>query len=60
MNTKGLMELIVLNIGYDLGIFSDKVFTMMVIMAIVITLMTTPLLNFIEFKVKEKPLELES
>lgn len=45
MNTRGLMELVVLNIGYDLGILSPTLFAMMVIMAIVTTIMTTPLLN---------------
>lgn len=45
MNTRGLMELIVLNIGYDLGILSPRVFTMMVIMALVTTLLTSPLLS---------------
>lgn len=45
MNTRGLMELIVLNIGYELGILSERVFTMLVIMALVTTLMTGPLLG---------------
>ena len=45
MNTRGLMELIVLNIGYDLGILSLPIFTMLVLMAIVTTVMTGPLLN---------------
>jgi Kef-type K+ transport system membrane component KefB len=45
MNTRGLVELIVLNIGFDLGILSPKVFTMMVIMALVTTCMTGPLLS---------------
>jgi Kef-type K+ transport system membrane component KefB len=44
MNTRGLMELIALNIGYDLGILSPRIFTIMVIMALVTTLMTGPLL----------------
>jgi len=48
MNTRGLMELIVLNLGYDLGILSPRVFTMMVIMALVTTLMTGPLLSLIQ------------
>ena len=43
MNTRGLVELIVLNIGLDLGIISPRLFAMMVIMAIVTTLMTSPL-----------------
>lgn len=45
MNTRGLMELIVLNMGYDLGILSARIFTMLVVMAIVTTVMTGPLLS---------------
>jgi len=45
MNTRGLMELIALNIGYDLGILSQRIFTMLVIMALVTTIMTAPLLT---------------
>jgi len=45
MNTRGLMELIVLNLGYDLGILTPKVFAMMVIMALTTTFMTGPLLS---------------
>jgi Kef-type K+ transport system membrane component KefB len=45
MNTRGLVELVVLNIGYDLGILSDRIFTMMVLMALVTTFMTGPLLS---------------
>jgi Kef-type K+ transport system membrane component KefB len=45
MNTRGLMELIVLNVGLDLGVISPELFTMMVLMAIVTTLATTPLLR---------------
>src|SRR5256885_6821638 len=45
MNTRGLMELIVLNIGYDLGILSIRIFTMLVIMALVTTIMTGPLVT---------------
>jgi Kef-type K+ transport system membrane component KefB len=48
MNTRGLMELIVLTIGYDLGVLSPTVFTMMVLMALVTTLMTAPALYWIE------------
>ena len=47
MNTRGLMELIILNIGYDLGILSPQIFAMMVLMALVTTFMTGPLLNLI-------------
>jgi Kef-type K+ transport system membrane component KefB len=49
MNTRGLMELVVLNIGYDLGILSGRIFAIMVLMAIVTTCMTGPLLSLIEF-----------
>lgn len=44
MNTRGLVELIVLNIGLDLGVLTPRLFTMLVIMALVTTLMTSPLL----------------
>lgn len=44
LNTRGLVELIVLNIGYDLGILSARSFAMLVLMALVTTLMTGPLL----------------
>ncbi|MEX2093564.1 MAG: cation:proton antiporter [Pirellulales bacterium] len=47
MNTRGLMELIVLNIGLELGVISAKLFAMMVIMALVTTLATTPVLHFL-------------
>jgi len=47
MNTRGLVELVVLNIGYDLQIISSSMFTMMVLMALVTTLMTNPALNLI-------------
>ena len=45
MNTRGLMELIVLNVGLDLGVISPTLFTMMVIMALVTTAMTAPVLE---------------
>jgi Kef-type K+ transport system membrane component KefB len=45
MNTRGLMQLIVLNVALDLGILSPRLFTMMVVMAVVTTFMTTPLLS---------------
>jgi Kef-type K+ transport system membrane component KefB len=48
MNTRGLMELIVLNLGYDLGVLSPTVFTMMVLMALITTFMTAPALYWIE------------
>jgi Kef-type K+ transport system membrane component KefB len=45
MNTRGLMELIALNIGYDLGILSQRIFAMLVIMALATTMMTGPLFS---------------
>ena len=47
MNTRGLMELIVLNIGLDLKIISPTLFAMMVLMALVTTIATTPLLQWL-------------
>jgi len=54
MNTRGLMELIVLNIGLELKVLTPAVFTMMVIMALVTTFMTGPALDFINFIFKNK------
>lgn len=48
MNTRGLMELVVLNIGLDLGVISSTLFTMLVVMALVTTLATTPILRRLE------------
>lgn len=53
MNTRGLMELIALNIGYDLGVLSPQVFTMLVIMAVTTTFLTGPGLNLINKVWKE-------
>jgi len=54
MNTRGLVELVVLNIGYDLGILSPQIFSMMVIMALVTTFMTGPAIDLIARLFKEK------
>ncbi len=54
MNTRGLMELVVLNIGYDLGVLTKEVFAMMVIMALATTFMTGPALNLIDFVFKRR------
>lgn len=45
MNTRGLMELIVLNVGLDLGVLSPTLFAMLVVMAVVTTLATSPILH---------------
>ncbi len=49
MNTRGLMELVVLNIGYELHILSPELFAILVIMAILTTILTSPLLDLIEY-----------
>lgn len=54
MNTRGLMELIVLNIGLELKVLTPEVFTMMVIMALVTTFMTGPALDLINYVFKTK------
>ncbi|MDU1890873.1 MAG: cation:proton antiporter [Dysgonomonas sp.] len=61
MNTRGLIQLVVLNIGLDLGILTPKVFVMMVVVALITTFMTSPLLSFIDkvFKRKEDVIEPE-
>jgi Kef-type K+ transport system membrane component KefB len=59
MNTRGLVELVVLNIGYDLGVLNPQIFTMMVIMALVTTFMTTPILSLINHIFPEKDPEKE-
>jgi Kef-type K+ transport system membrane component KefB len=48
MNTRGLIELVVLNVGYDLGILAPRMYSIMVLMAVVTTCMTGPLLSLIE------------
>jgi Kef-type K+ transport system membrane component KefB len=45
MNTRGLMQLVVLNVGLDLGVITPTLFTMMVVMAVVLTMATTPLVR---------------
>jgi Kef-type K+ transport system membrane component KefB len=47
MNTRGLMELIVLNIGLDLGVISPTLFAMMVLMALATTMATSPVLSLL-------------
>lgn len=49
MNTRGLVELIALSIGYDLGILSPRIFAMLVIMALATTCMTGPFLTFSDY-----------
>jgi len=46
MNTRGLMELVVINVGLDLGVIPPSVFTMLVLMAVASTVVTTPALKY--------------
>ena len=47
MNTRGLMELIVLKVGLDVGVIGKEIFTMLMLMAVITTLMTSPLLSLL-------------
>jgi Kef-type K+ transport system membrane component KefB len=58
MNTRGLMELIVLGIGLDLGVLSPTLFTMLVLMAVVTTVATVPLFQLLAPQHAEAPAEL--
>ena len=53
MNTRGLVELIVLNIGLDLGVISPTFFAMLVIMPVVTTMMAPPLLHLLGYRQKD-------
>lgn len=59
MNTRGLMELIALNIGYELGVLTPEVFAMMVIMALATTFMTGPSIDLINKIFKDKKIDEE-
>ena len=54
LNTRGLVELVVLNVGLDLGILTPPLFSMMVVMALVTTLMTTPAINVLKVPIKAR------
>jgi Kef-type K+ transport system membrane component KefB len=47
MNTRGLMQLVILNLGFELGVINQALFSMLVVMALVTTFLTTPLLEWI-------------
>lgn len=53
MNTRGLVELVVLNIGYDLGVLSPQIFAMLVLMALFTTFMTGPVLDILKKYTKD-------
>lgn len=57
MNTRGLTELVALNIGYDLGVLTPELFSMMVIMALATTFMTGPTLDVIDWLFRRKKIE---
>jgi Kef-type K+ transport system membrane component KefB len=57
MNTRGLLELVILNIGLDIGVISPVLFSMMVLMTLVTTFMTSPLLRWI-FPIRRLKLEM--
>lgn len=50
LNTRGLVELVVLNIAYEVGVFSPTLFTMLVMMALITTASTTPILNLLRIE----------
>jgi Kef-type K+ transport system membrane component KefB len=60
MNTRGLMELVILNIGLDIKVISPALFSMMVLMALITTFMTTPLLEMVYPKEVESAAGAES
>jgi len=55
MNTRGLMELVILSVGFDVGVISPALFSMMVLMALVTTGMTTPILNWLDLERLRRP-----
>lgn len=54
MNTRGLIELVILNIGLDIGVLNQSMFSIMVVMAVGTTLMTTPILSLISREDKQE------
>jgi len=55
MNARGLMELIVIKVGLDIGVIDNRVFTMLMVMAIVTTVMTAPLLTLFNGRNAQRP-----
>lgn len=54
MNTRGLIELVALNIGYDIGILSPEIFTILVLMALITTFMTGPAMSLINYAYRSR------
>jgi len=57
LNTRGLVELVVLNIAYNAHVFSPTLFTMLVVMALVTTMITTPILNLLGIEDRSKEIQ---
>lgn len=57
MNTRGLVELVILNAGLDLGVLSPTLFTMLVLMALTTTFMTSPILQAMDFHDSPRPIQ---
>lgn len=57
MNTRGLIELVALNIGYDIGVLSPEIFTILVLMALVTTFMTGPAMSMINYFFRKPEVE---
>ena len=55
LNTRGLMELVILNVGLDIGVISRELFAMMVLMALATTFMTTPLVTWLLRALQREP-----
>ena len=55
MNTRGLIQLVILNIGLDIGVIEQTLFTMMVVMAVATTVMTSPLLRLVLGPLEQAP-----
>ena len=55
LNTRGLMELVILNVGLDIGVISRELFAMMVLMALTTTFMTTPLVTWLLRVLQREP-----
>ena len=55
LNTRGLMELVILNVGFDIGVISRELFAMMVLMALATTFMTTPLVTWLLRVLQREP-----
>jgi Kef-type K+ transport system membrane component KefB len=60
LNTRGLMELVILNVGLDIGVISRELFAMMVLMALATTFMTTPLVTWLLRVLQREPADAQA